>query len=110
MGLQGGHSCREGAVARVYSLSLSLSHRTPPLRPRSRRRAVQGAFREHVQMLNDLDGVSAIECRTAAELENLDGLVLPGGESTTMGCVRAGIRRSQRSQRSQFHILYRSFC
>lgn len=55
--------------------------------------AMQGAFREHVQMLNALDGVTAIECRTAAELENLDGLVLPGGESTTMGLVaeRSGV-------------------
>ena len=44
-------------------------------------------------MLNALDGVTAIECRTAAELENLDGLVLPGGESTTMGLVaeRSGV-------------------
>ena len=44
--------------------------------------AVQGNFREHVAMLRRL-GVEAVEVRKAAELERLDGLVVPGGESTT---------------------------
>jgi 5'-phosphate synthase pdxT subunit len=44
--------------------------------------AVQGNFREHVAMLRRL-GVEAVEVRKAAELEGLDGLVVPGGESTT---------------------------
>jgi 5'-phosphate synthase pdxT subunit len=44
--------------------------------------AVQGNFREHVAMLRRL-GVDAVEVRKAAELEGLDGLVVPGGESTT---------------------------
>jgi len=44
--------------------------------------AVQGNFREHVQMLRRLD-VDAVEIRKPEELEGLDGLVVPGGESTT---------------------------
>ena len=45
--------------------------------------ALQGAFREHVQALERL-GATAVEVRTPAELDGLDGLMLPGGESTTM--------------------------
>lgn len=48
--------------------------------------ALQGAFREHVQALERL-GVTAVEVRTPAELVGLDGLMLPGGESTTMGLL-----------------------
>ena len=44
--------------------------------------ALQGNFREHVQMLRRL-GVDAVEIRKPEELEGLDGLVVPGGESTT---------------------------
>ena len=45
--------------------------------------ALQGAFREHVQMLESL-GAEVVEVRLAEELEGLDGLVIPGGESTTI--------------------------
>jgi 5'-phosphate synthase pdxT subunit len=45
--------------------------------------ALQGAFREHREVLDALD-VDAIEVRTPAELGALDALILPGGESTTM--------------------------
>jgi pyridoxal 5'-phosphate synthase pdxT subunit len=44
--------------------------------------AVQGNFREHGQMLRRL-GVEAVEVRKPSELEGVDGLVIPGGESTT---------------------------
>jgi 5'-phosphate synthase pdxT subunit len=44
--------------------------------------AVQGNFREHVAMLREL-GADVVEVRKPAELEGLDGLVIPGGESTT---------------------------
>jgi len=44
--------------------------------------AVQGNFREHVQMLRRL-GADAVEVRKPAELDGLDGLIIPGGESTT---------------------------
>jgi 5'-phosphate synthase pdxT subunit len=45
--------------------------------------ALQGAFREHVRALSEV-GLTAVEVRRAHELDGLDGLVIPGGESTTM--------------------------
>ena len=44
--------------------------------------AVQGNFREHVAVLRRL-GAEAVEIRKSEQLEGLDGLVVPGGESTT---------------------------
>jgi 5'-phosphate synthase pdxT subunit len=44
--------------------------------------AVQGNFREHVAMLRRL-GADAVEVRKPEQLRELDGLVIPGGESTT---------------------------
>ena len=44
--------------------------------------AVQGNFREHAAMLRRL-GAEVVEVRRADEVEGLDGLVIPGGESTT---------------------------
>ena len=52
------------------------------MRPRVGVLAVQGNFREHVAMLRRLE-VDAIEVRKPEQLEDLDGLVVPGGESTT---------------------------
>jgi 5'-phosphate synthase pdxT subunit len=45
--------------------------------------AVQGNFREHAAMLRRL-GVDAVEVRRPDQLEGLDGLVIPGGESTAI--------------------------
>ena len=45
--------------------------------------ALQGDVREHVQTLAGL-GATTVAVRRPADLEGLDGLVLPGGESTTM--------------------------
>ena len=44
--------------------------------------AVQGNFREHAAMLRRL-GAEPVEVRKPEEMEGLDGLVIPGGESTT---------------------------
>jgi len=44
---------------------------------------MQGAFAEHVRAL-EASGARTRLVRTAADLEGLDGLVIPGGESTTM--------------------------
>jgi pyridoxal 5'-phosphate synthase pdxT subunit len=44
--------------------------------------ALQGNFREHVAMLRRL-GAEVIEVRLPEQLDGLDGLVVPGGESTT---------------------------
>ena len=45
--------------------------------------ALQGAFREHAQALRAL-GADVREVRLPEDLDGLDGLVIPGGESTTM--------------------------
>lgn len=45
--------------------------------------ALQGAFREHVQAFRQL-GVEAIEVRRPEDLSGLHGLIIPGGESTTI--------------------------
>ena len=46
--------------------------------------AVQGAFIEHEAMLQRL-GVSCIQVRQKTDLQGIDGIVLPGGESTVQG-------------------------
>jgi 5'-phosphate synthase pdxT subunit len=48
--------------------------------------ALQGAFREHIAKLVEL-GVDAVEVRSEQELEHLDGLIIPGGESTAMALI-----------------------
>lgn len=46
--------------------------------------ALQGDFAEHIAMLRNL-GVETREVRIAEQLNELDGLIIPGGESTTIG-------------------------
>ena len=46
--------------------------------------ALQGDFAEHIVMLKGL-GVEAAEVRLPEQLNDLDGLIIPGGESTTIG-------------------------
>ena len=63
--------------------------------------ALQGAFVEHEAMVRRL-GAQAVQVRKPEQLADLDGLIIPGGESTTMGLVaerwglveplRAGVR------------------
>jgi 5'-phosphate synthase pdxT subunit len=50
--------------------------------------ALQGDFIENIQMLRSL-GVDASEVRKPEQLAGLDGLVMPGGESTTFGKLAA---------------------
>jgi 5'-phosphate synthase pdxT subunit len=45
--------------------------------------AVQGAFAEHINILRQI-GVNAVAVRLPGDLEGVSGLILPGGESTTM--------------------------
>ena len=54
--------------------------------------ALQGGFAAHSRMLREL-GADVREVRVPADLEGLDGLVMPGGESTTMslGIAREGL-------------------
>ena len=53
--------------------------------------ALQGGFEAHERMLQGL-GAATRQVRKPADLEQLDGLVIPGGESTTM---TLGIEREQ---------------
>ncbi len=48
--------------------------------------ALQGAFIEHEQVLERI-GAEPVEVRLPQHLEGLDGLIIPGGESTTIGKV-----------------------
>lgn len=54
--------------------------------------ALQGDFAAHVRVLREL-GAEPREVRVPAELQGLDGLIIPGGESTTMtlGIEREGL-------------------
>jgi pyridoxal 5'-phosphate synthase pdxT subunit len=60
--------------------------------------ALQGDVREHVEILKKL-GVEPVEVRTIEDLEGLAGLIVPGGESTTIGkiMVESGLLDGVRS-------------
>ena len=48
--------------------------------------ALQGAFAEHASMVRRV-GARVVEIRKPTQLEAIDGLIIPGGESTTMGLI-----------------------
>ena len=50
--------------------------------------ALQGDFIEHIHILKSL-GVEAVQVRKPEQLADLDGLIIPGGESTTFGKLAA---------------------
>jgi pyridoxal 5'-phosphate synthase pdxT subunit len=60
--------------------------------------AIQGDFAAHARVLREL-GASPSEVRTAGQIDGLDGLVIPGGESTTitMGMQAGGLDEAVRS-------------
>lgn len=49
---------------------------------------IQGDFAEHLNMLRQI-GVDALDVRVAEQLGEIDGLIIPGGESTTISKVAA---------------------
>ncbi len=61
--------------------------------------ALQGDVSEHRKVLQDL-GVEAPEVRTMADLAGVDALIIPGGESTTMGklMIESGLDRAIRER------------
>ncbi len=61
--------------------------------------AIQGDFAEHMAMLQRL-GVEAVKVRLPQDLEEIDGIILPGGESTTLGIVgtRYGVLEALRER------------
>ena len=61
--------------------------------------AIQGGFEAHLSVLREL-GADAVEARVPADLEGLDGLVLPGGESTT---IAKGIESADLAQPIRDH-------
>ncbi|MGD9694532.1 MAG: pyridoxal 5'-phosphate synthase glutaminase subunit PdxT [Thermoleophilia bacterium] len=65
---------------------MSTSTAATPGRPRIGVLAVQGAFAEHAAALRAVGG-DPVEVRAPHDLDGLDGIVLPGGESTTLGLV-----------------------
>ena len=69
--------------------------------------ALQGAFREHVEALREL-GVEAVEVRLPEQLNGLDGLIIPGGESTTIGklAVHYGLQEAITRYAQQGRALY----
>lgn len=46
---------------------------------------LQGAVKEHVDKINNISGATALRVKNRADLEAIDGLIIPGGESTTIG-------------------------
>ena len=50
---------------------------------------LQGDFEAHLKMLRDRLGIEARVVRTAEEIGEVDGLIIPGGESTTVGKLMA---------------------
>lgn len=46
--------------------------------------AMQGAFRKHLEMLERI-GAQVCEVRTSADMDSIDALIIPGGESTVIG-------------------------
>lgn len=60
--------------------------------------ALQGDVREHMRILETL-GADAISVKTPEQLDSIDALVIPGGESTTIGkmAVRFGLLEPLRS-------------
>jgi 5'-phosphate synthase pdxT subunit len=47
--------------------------------------ALQGSVEEHISILKKLEGIEPIKVKTREELMEVDRLIIPGGESTTMG-------------------------
>ncbi len=47
--------------------------------------SMQGAVAEHLDLLAKIDGVQVLQVKKASQLDDIDGLIMPGGESTTMG-------------------------
>ncbi len=48
--------------------------------------ALQGDFKEHIEMLSKCN-VDAVSVKLPEDLNNIDGLIIPGGESTTIGSL-----------------------
>lgn len=65
--------------------------------------ALQGDFEKHLEMCALVEGVEARTVKTVADIEACDGLIIPGGESTTVGKLmeRYGIDEAIRKRVGQ---------
>ena len=61
--------------------------------------ALQGDFREHLAVVSRL-GAEGVEVRTPEALDRIDAIIIPGGESTTIGRLATiyGLTEPLRSQ------------
>ncbi len=68
---------------------------------------LQGDFREHLTVLRSL-GIDARDVRTKEQLDEIDGLIIPGGESTTMAYLleRTGMLSVLRERGAQGFPIY----
>lgn len=73
--------------------------------------ALQGAFYEHIKALNRL-GVEAVEIRSISDINGIDRLVLPGGESTVQGKLlhKTGLFRYIKRPNRRRHAYPRHLC
>ena len=69
--------------------------------------ALQGDFREHIRILRKLDA-DAVEVRMPKDLNGIDGLIIPGGESTSIGILmkRAGMDREIKNKHNDGMPIY----
>ena len=69
---------------------------------------LQGDFEKHIEMLRLIGGVEAVAVRTPAEIDLCDGLIIPGGESTTVGklMVRYGVDEAIRRRVAEGMTVY----
>ncbi len=70
--------------------------------------ALQGDFDAHRKMLEELLGVPAVLVRTSDDLKRVGGLILPGGESTTIGKLlqRYGLEETVRERAAEGMPIY----
>ncbi len=64
---------------------------------------LQGDFQKHVEMLEQIEGVETVVVRMPEALEECSGLIIPGGESTTLGKLmeRYGVDKAIRRRHSE---------
>lgn len=64
--------------------------------------AIQGSIREHLRAVEEA-GARAVLIKNGADLENVDGLILPGGESTTIGKLLRRFRLDESIRKKAQH-------
>ena len=71
--------------------------------------ALQGAFREHMAHFTKLPGVTAIEVKKKVDLEDLDGLVIPGGMRILRPVGTAAMAACSTDYAVPLHVIHRIF-